>query len=106
MLLDVIREANDLIALVGRRNRYQDRLVKSAADHLHLTAPHEFAQPFEIFRMMRFDPRQQRARVVQAHARVRMPLKHLDERPVASRKRLLEYVIEVAGRLVSVNDED
>jgi hypothetical protein len=43
---------------------------------------------------------------MQAHARVRMPLQHIDKRPVASRKRLLEYMIEIAGRLVSVNDED
>ena len=43
---------------------------------------------------------------MQAHARVRVPLQYFDERQVAARKRLLEYVIEVAGRLVSVNDED
>jgi hypothetical protein len=33
-----------------------------------------------------------------------MAFEDLDERPVAPCKRLLEYVIEVAGRLVSMND--
>ena len=35
-----------------------------------------------------------------------MALKNFDERMVAARKRLLEYVIEIAGRLVSVDDEN
>ena len=40
----------------------------------------------------------------QQKARVRMALKDFDERPIASRKRLLEYVIEIAGRLVRVDE--
>jgi hypothetical protein len=104
MLLDVVREPHNLIALIRRRNGYQDRLVKSAAKHLHLAAPHQLAQTFEIIRMMRLDPRQQRPGIVQAHARVRMALEHFDERAIAPRKRLLEYVIKVAGRLVRVDD--
>jgi hypothetical protein len=33
-----------------------------------------------------------------------MALEDFDKRPVAPRKRLLEYVVKVAGRLVSVDD--
>jgi len=33
-----------------------------------------------------------------------MALEHFDERAIAPRKRLLEYVIKVAGRLVRVDD--
>jgi hypothetical protein len=33
-----------------------------------------------------------------------MALKHFDERAIAPRKRLLEYVIKVAGWLVCVDD--
>ena len=43
---------------------------------------------------------------MQAHVGVRMALHNFDERPVASCKRLLEYVVEITGRLVSVDDED
>jgi hypothetical protein len=35
-----------------------------------------------------------------------MPLEDLDKRLVASRKRLLEYVIKIAGWLMSVNDQN
>jgi hypothetical protein len=35
-----------------------------------------------------------------------MAFEHFDKRPVATRERLLEYVIEVAGRLMSVDDEN
>ena len=106
MLFDVIRKPQNLLALIGGRNRYQDRLVKSAADHLHLAAVHQFAQAFEIVRMMRLDPFQQRPGVVQAHARVGMALEHFNERQIASRERLFEYVIEIAGRLVRVNEQN
>jgi hypothetical protein len=35
-----------------------------------------------------------------------MAVEHFDKRAIATRKRLLEYVIEVAGRLVSVNEKN
>jgi len=43
---------------------------------------------------------------MQPHARVGVPLQHFNERPIASCKRLLEYVIKIAGWLVSVNKQN
>jgi hypothetical protein len=34
-----------------------------------------------------------------------MALQHFNERAIASRERLFEYVIEIAGRLVRMNDQ-
>jgi hypothetical protein len=35
-----------------------------------------------------------------------MSLQNLDERVIAPRKRLFEYVIEIAGRLMRVDDKN
>jgi hypothetical protein len=43
---------------------------------------------------------------MQSHARIRMAFEHLDERPIAARKRLLEYVIEIAGWLMRVDEQN
>jgi hypothetical protein len=43
---------------------------------------------------------------MQAHARVRMAFEHFDERAIATRERLLKYVIEVAGRLMRVDEQN
>ena len=60
MALDVVRELDDLLVLVRRRDRNQNGLVKAAADHLDLTFGDHRFQPLEIFRMMLVDPSQQR----------------------------------------------
>ena len=36
MMLHIVREPGDLVVLVRRRNRYEDGLVKAAADQLDL----------------------------------------------------------------------
>jgi hypothetical protein len=35
-----------------------------------------------------------------------MALENLDKRPIAPRKRLFEYVIEIAGRLMRVDEQN
>jgi len=35
-----------------------------------------------------------------------MPFEHFDERPIAAREGLLEYVIEIASRLMRVDEQN
>ena len=56
--------------------------------------------------MMRLDSCEQRPGIVQTHSRIRMALQYFDEWSIASRERLFENVIEIAGRLVCVDDQN
>jgi hypothetical protein len=106
MMLDVAGEPRDLLALVRWRDRNQDRLIKAAADHLDLAVLHQDPQPLEIFRMMFFDPREKRAGVVKTDVDAGMFFEQLHEGQVAAGIGLLENVLEIAARLMRVNQQN
>src|SRR5580704_2980803 len=102
MLLDVISQPLNLLAPVLRRNRNQNRLVISAANHFHLPARHQQTQQLEIFRMRLLNPLQQTSRKMQTNANLRLPLEQLHKGKIRMSVGLLDDAIEVSDRLVSV----
>src|SRR5581483_7193076 len=105
VVLDIIRQARDLLLLVLRRNGNQDRLVKSAPHHLHLPAPRQLPDQREVVGPVFLHPLKQRPRIVQSHVDRRMPLQQLQERQIALLIRFLEDVPEVAARLVRMKQQ-
>jgi hypothetical protein len=79
MALDVVRELDDLLVLVRRRDRNQNGLVKAAAHHLDLA----FGD---------------------VHARV--SLEDINEWQIAASVGLLENMIEIANGLVRVDEKN
>ena len=63
-------------------------------------------QAVEIVAVVRVQPLHQRAAGVQPHLQLRIALEDVEKRPVAVLVRLLEDVVEVADRLMVVQDED
>lgn len=106
MVFDVIREPGDLHTLVRGRDSNQNGFVKPAAKQFDLAIFYQHFQELEIFRMMLFDPGEQRARIVQAHAHPRVFFENFEEWQVATRIRLLEDVAEIAAGLMRVNDQN
>ena len=92
--------------LVLRRNGNQDRLVEAAADQLHLPARGQFAQMVEKLRMALLEPFEQRTGIVQAHANAGMPRQAIDKGQIGALVGLFEDGIEIADRLMGVDQEN
>ena len=56
--------------------------------------------------MMVFDPGQQWTRIVKTYVHLGMFFQDLDERQIAARVGLLEHMVEIADRLMRVNEEN
>src|SRR5579864_1297841 len=105
MRFDVCREARDLLEAIAGRNRHQNRLVESAANHFGLTRSDQGAKAIEILRVRSLDPFEKRPRIVEAQADGRMPREHFDEGEVRIAVGAFEYVVEIPDRLVGVNQK-
>ncbi len=55
-MFDVIREADDLVVLIGGWDRNKDRFVKAAADQFDLAILYQDFQALKIFGTMLFNP--------------------------------------------------
>ena len=106
MLFGVCSQTRDLLPTIFGRNRHQDRLVKAAADDFDLSRGSQRAKFVEIFRMHALQPFKQRARIVQADADRGMAFKYFDERQVGIPVCAFEHSVEIADRLVGVDQED
>ena len=89
MLFNVGGEPRDLLVLVFRRNRTENRLVEAAADQFGLAAFDEFSQPREILGPILFNPREQRPGIVQPKMDAGMFFELLEKRKIRIPIRLL-----------------
>src|SRR6266446_7270737 len=106
MVLEIVGETNELHALVRGRNGYENRLVEAAADHFDLAGFHQGFQTLEIFGAVLFDPGEQRTGIMEANVDTGVLLKGLEERQVATRVGLLKNMVEVAARLMGVDEQN
>ena len=105
MTFEIGGQARDLFALIFRRNRNQNGLVKTAAHELDLAALDQFFQAGEIFGAMLFDPGEERTGIVQAEMNARMFFQLLDEREIRSVVGFFQDMLEIAAGLVGVNEQ-
>ena len=106
MVLEIVGETDELHALVRGRNGNENRLVEAAADHFDLARLHQGLQALEIFGAVLFDPGKQWAGIMKADMDTGVLLECFDERQVAARVRLLKNVVEVAARLMGVDEQN
>ena len=97
--------ADDLTDPIARRNHRHDRLVKRAADDFDSARGDQARQPIQILGMVDVEPLHQRPAGVQGHLQARIALEDVQKRPVAVLIGLLENVVEIADRLMVVQDK-
>src|SRR5260370_31622856 len=105
VVLDISGKPGDLFALILSGNRDQDRLVEAATDEFHPAAFGQFFQAGKILRPMFLNPAEQRAGIVQAETNSGMLFEVLKEGKVAGGVSLFEDMLEIAARLVRVNEQ-
>src|SRR6266849_908548 len=106
MLFEVVRQAAELFLPIFRRNSNQNRLVEAAAHEFHLAAFDQLPQQVEEFRVPAFDPLQKRSRIVQAQVEGGVAQEQIYKRQVGARVRLLQYFVEIADRLVCMDEQN
>ena len=104
-VFQIIAIAANLPDPIARGNHRQNRLEEGAADDFHSPRRHQRRQAIQIFRMMRIEPFDQRAAGVQRDLELRVAFEQIEKRPVAVLIGLLENTIEVADRLMIVQNE-
>jgi hypothetical protein len=105
MFFDVGGQTRDLFALIFGRNGNQDGFVEAAANELDLTALDESSQASEILRPVLFDPCEEWAGIVEAEVNFWVRFEVLDEGEIRCLVGLFEDMLEVAARLVRVNEQ-
>ena len=64
VFFDVVGQASDLFVLIRWRNGNQNRFIESAADYFYLAGLRQRSQFLKVFRVIFFDPSEQRPGVV------------------------------------------
>src|SRR5271165_164110 len=104
MVLDVVGETGDLFLLVLRGDAHENGFVEAAADHFDLSALNQFAQFYKIFRAIFFQPLQERAGIVERGVDVGVFFEQVDEGLVGFLVASGEDAVEIAARLVRVDE--
>jgi hypothetical protein len=105
VFLDIRSQAGNLFELILGRNRNEDRFVEAATDKLDLARLDKLPQADEIFRPMLLDPGEQRPGIMQAETHSRMPFDMFNEGKVGSGVGLFEDMLEIAARLMGVDEK-
>ena len=105
-MFEVGREAGDLLALIFGWDGDENRFVETAADEFDLAFRDESLQARKILTAIRFDPLEQRTRIVQADVNGGMFFQELDEGEIGILEGFFEDVGEIAARLVGMDQED
>jgi len=106
MVLEIVGETDELHALVRGRNGNENRLVEAAADHFDLAYFHQSLQTLEIFWAVFFNPGEQRTGIMETEVDTGMLLECLEEGQVATRVGLFKNMLEVAARLMGVDEQN
>ncbi len=102
---EIASKAGDLFELVFRGNGDEDGFVKAPADELDLAALDQLFQPGKIFGAKLLDPVEKRAGIMKADMNARIFFKMLQKGEVGVVIGFFEDVLEIAARLVSVNEK-
>ncbi len=105
MLLKIDGQTRDLLALIFRRNRDQDGFVETATDKLNPAGLDQIAQAREILGPMLLDPDEERTGIVETEMHAGMFFELFDEREITSLIRSFQDVLEIAARLMGVNEQ-
>ena len=103
--LEPVGVSCDLADAVARGDHRQDRLVERPADDLDPAGCDQAGQAIDIFAVPLVEPFHQRPAGVQRDRQIRVGLEDVQERQVAVLIGLLEDAVEVADRLVVVQDQ-
>jgi hypothetical protein len=106
MVLNIVRETNQLHPLIGIGDGNKDRFIEAAANHFHLAAFHQRFQALKVFGTILFDPGKQRAGIVEAHVDARVFLESFNERQVTAGIGLFKDMPKIAARLMGVDEQD
>ena len=104
VFLKVGGQAGDLFALIFGGNGNQNGLIEAATDELYLAALDELSQAHEILGTIFFDPGEQRPGIMEPEMNFRMLFEALDKWEIRSVVGFFEDVLEIAARLVRVNE--
>jgi hypothetical protein len=96
----------NLLGLILRRDRDENGFVKAAAYQFDLPPRSQFLKVPEKLRVALLAPFEQRSAVMQTQANARMPKQTLDEWQVRALVGVLQYSIEIADWLMSMDKED
>jgi hypothetical protein len=105
MLLEIAGEARDLLKLVFGRDGDENGLVEAAADEFNLATLDQFSKAFKIFGAMLRYPGEQRTGIMKTEANLGMFFQALEKGEIGIVVRFLKDVLEIAARLVSVNEK-
>src|SRR5262245_15615874 len=94
----------DLSNAVARRDHCQDRLVERTADDLNAAGSDQAAKTVDVFRMPLVEPLHERPASMQRDGKIVL-LKNVEKKLIRVLVGLLEDAVEVADRLVVVQDE-
>ena len=106
MFFNVLGEQFSLLELVFRGNTHQDGLVKAATDHLDLAAGRQRPQSYEILGMICLNPGQKRTGIMQTQMNAGVLLQGFDKEEIATLVALFKNMLEIAARLVRMDDQD
>ncbi len=105
MLLEIAREARDLLQLVFGRDGDENGLVKPATDEFNLAALDQFSKAVKIFGAMPLYPGEQRTGIMKTEPNVGMFFQVLEKGQIGIVVRFFENVLEIAAGLVSMNEK-
>ena len=106
MRFDEISEAEELFALILRRNGDEDGFIEAATEELDFACSNEFLETRNIFRMIGVEPGEKRTRIVQTQAYRRIFFEQIDERKIRSLVTTFENVFKITAGLVRVNNQN
>jgi hypothetical protein len=96
----------DLTLLILRPQPTENRLIEAPSQNLDLSPFHHLAEKIKKGRLMVFDPFKERAGIMKGSMKIFIFVEKLESRPIASVKRLPEYMVEIPCGLVIMQDED
>jgi hypothetical protein len=103
--VQVFRHLADLRDLIGVRNGWQDRLIVTSSQKLHLSAPEQLTKLIEILRVAFLQPFEQYAGVMQVQPDTRMLEEDLYERRIGPSVSFFDDLVKVSHGLVGVDYE-
>src|SRR6266853_1355558 len=106
MILDKMAQTANLFDSIFVGDGNQNRFVKSSANDLHLAARDERPNALDVLRMLFGQPFQERTGVMQPQTDARVTGHTFHKRQVGTLISAFHYVIEVADRLVRVNEQN
>jgi hypothetical protein len=105
MIFEIGSEAGDLFALIFRRDRNENRFIKSTAYEFHLPALDQLFQAGKILGTVFFDPMKKGTGIVKTEMNAGMFFQLFDEGEIASEVGFLEDMLEIAARLMGMDQE-